>query len=503
MTGADVRGWTDSVHRERVSVLVLLAVVPLGMMLVKAPFVSAGVLFGSLLVAAALVHPLALLGVMFIIGPIDLSFMTGGFKSLFASVGGLDMNGIRLIGVAGGLGITGVLLPQVRRVLLGPFGIVYVAFLVYAASTIPGSASSVDGMRLWLKLAYPLLIFAVVAGVATRREHVDRLLDCALVGAALVAVLSLLLTLSGRYGVYDDGLVRVRGVTLHENPFSFYLLIAIYMSFARFAVRAQWRYLLLSAVLSVWLVLTLTRITFLAGAVGMLGIALYAAIAARNTRVLIGAAAIGLLIAVPLTPIVLERSLGFVPTPAELMALLRSPMALYESINWQGRELVWPIVFASFLTDPWTGMGLGGSTAMMQEYFPPQVGLVVHNEYLRLASETGLVGTVMFGSAILLWCVAVLRSDRRSGGAAREFTLPALAGIISWSILALTDNLFDYYAPYTQFIGLLVGACLVIAADDAASGRVEPTEAGAEAASPPMSVQPVAAAAARSTGYNR
>jgi O-antigen ligase len=178
-------------------------------------------------------------------------------------------------------------------------------------------------------------------------------------------------------------------------------------------------------------------------------------------------------------------------------------MALYESINWQGRELVWPIVFASFLTDPWTGMGLGGSTAMMQEYFPPQVGLVVHNEYLRLASETGVVGVVMFGLAILLWCVAVLRSDRRSGGAAREFTLPALAGIISWSILAITDNLFDYYAPYTQFIGLLVGACLVIAADTGAPGRAEPTAAGAAAAPQPVPAQPAAAGAAGWSGYTR
>jgi O-antigen ligase len=502
MTGAIAQTWTDAVRQERASLLALLAVVPLGMLLVAAPFISAGVLFGSLLLATAFVSPLGLLGVMFIIGPIDLSFMTGGFKSLFASAGGLDMNGIRLIGVAGGLGIIGLFVPHVRRVLLGPFGIVYVVFLVYAAFSIPGSASPVDGLRLWLKIAYPLLIFGVVAGVATRREQVDRLLDCALIGAALVVFLSVLLTMSGRYGVYEDGLVRVRGVTLHENPFSFYLLIAIYMAFARFAVRAQWRYLLLSAALGVWLVFTLTRITFLAGAVGMIGIALYAAIAARNMRVLFGAAVIGLLIAVPLTPIVLERSFGFVPTPAELIALARSPMALYESINWQGRELVWPIVFASFLNDAWTGMGLGASTAVMQEYFPPQVGLVVHNEYLRLASETGVIGVVLFATAIMLWLVAVIRSDRRSAGVAREFTLPALAGIISWSILAMTDNLFDYYAQYTQFIGLLVGACLVVAADVTSRAGAVPAVTSAATASA-GTMDPVDGPAAQRTGFGR
>lgn len=447
-----------------VAPLAILALVLFSLLLVIAPFVAAGLLFGSLLLAAVFVHPLAVVAAMLLIGPIDLSFLTGGFKSLFETAGGLDMNGIRLIGVSAGLGATALLLPHTRRVLLGPFGIVYAVFLCYAALTLAFTPSPIDGLRLWMKLAYPLLFFVIVAGVATERRHLDRLLDFALAGAVLVVVLSLILTASGSYGVYEGGYIRVRGVTLHENPFSFYLLIAIYMAFARFAVRAQWRYLLLAAALGVWAVLTLTRITFLAGAVGMAGIAVYAAVIARNWRVLFAAAALSLLIAVPLTPVVLERSLGFVPSVAELVQLASSPRALYESINWQGREVVWPIVFAAFLAQPWTGLGLGASTAIMRDHFPPQVGLVVHNEYLRLATETGLIGATLFAAAILLWLAAVIRSDRRSHGVAREFTMPAMAGILSWSILAITDNLFDYYAPYTQFIGLLVGASLVAAA---------------------------------------
>ncbi|MEX1183127.1 MAG: O-antigen ligase family protein [Gemmatimonadota bacterium] len=457
----------STVIRQRSNLLtlgILLAMVPAGLVLVKVPFLSAGVLFGALLLAAVLTHPLVVVGVMLFIGPIDLSFLTGGFKGLFEAAGGLDMNGIRLLGMSGGLAITAVLLPNARRVLFGRWGIAYLIFLVWAGLTLIISPNLVDGLRLLTKLAYPLLIFVIVAGVATERRHVDRLLDYTLAGAALVVVLSLFYTMAGRYGVYDTGLIRVRGVTLHENPFSFYLLIALYMSFARFAVRAQWRYLVLAGLLGIWMVLTLTRITFLAGAVGMAGIAIYSAVAARNTRALFGAAAIALLVAVPLAPIVLQRSLGYVPSPAELIDLARSPMGLYEAINWQGREVVWPVVFAAFTAAPWTGLGLGASTAVMREYFPPQVGEVVHNEYLRLATDTGLVGVSLYAIAILLWCVAVIRADRVSCGAAREFTLPALAGIVSWSILALTDNLFDYYAPYTQFIGLLVGASVVAAA---------------------------------------
>jgi hypothetical protein len=40
--------------------------------------------------------------------------------------------------------------------------------------------------------------------------------------------------------------------------------------------------------------------------------------------------------------------------------------------------------------------------------------------------------------------------------------VPGIAGIISMDIISITDNTFDYYAPYTQFIGFLTGAALVV-----------------------------------------
>jgi O-antigen ligase len=465
-TGNGVRsmgGRLVSVGRRLVPPAALALLVPFALLLVRAPLLATAGMLGSALLAAVLLHPLAVIGAMLFIGPIDLSWVTGGFKTLFESAGGLDMNGVRLIGVSFGLGVTALLLPQARRALFGRYGLLYVAFLAFGAATLAWSPNPVDGLRLWLKMAYPLLIFALVAGVATERRQLDRLMDYALAGAAVVVVLSLFYTLSGSYGEYADNTVRVRGVALHENPFSFYLLIALYMSFARFAVRGQARYLVLASGLGLWMILTLTRITFLAGAVGMTGIAIYAAVAARNLRMLGGAAALVALIAIPLGPTVLQRSFGYVPHPAELLDLARTPMALYEAINWQGREVAWPVIFSAFLQQPWTGLGLGGSTALLHQYFPVEMGLVAHNEYLRLVSETGVIGFVLFAGAILAWLVCIIQADRRSGGRAREFTLPGIAGIISLGIISITDNAFDYYASYTQFIGLLVAAALVAA----------------------------------------
>lgn len=448
----------------RVAALVGAAVVA-GGLAVRAPFLLAAVLFGGLLLAAVFVRPLLVLGVVLLLGPVDLSFMTGGMRGLFASIGGLDMNGVRLVGVCAGLGATALMLPATRAVLLGWRGVLYALFLLWSGLTLAWSHNILDGIRLWLHIAYPLLVFVTVVGLAERRDQINRLMDFALLGVALVVfLLNPIYAAAGGYDVHQSGLVRVRGVGTHENPISFYLVVSLYMAFTRLLLRRQWRYLVLSVGIGFWLALTLSRITFASALVGLASIGLYAALTMRNPRVLVTTAAAALLLAVTLLPVMIERTFGFSASPGELVALLRSPMGLYESINWQGRELAWPVVFAAFLTAPWAGLGLGSSILIMRQYFPPEVGSLVHNDYLRIAVETGVIGVVLFTGAMIAWLVTVLQADRRSGGTAREYALPALAALLSWGTIALTDNALNV-APFTQSVALLVGAsaaCIAI-----------------------------------------
>jgi O-antigen ligase len=445
-------------------VALIAAAVVLGPVVAGAPFLLAGLLAGAALLAAVFLQPLLVLAVVLLIGPVDLSFVTGGFKSLFANLGGLDMNGIRLLGLSFGLGVTAIALPRTRAALLGRWSGMYVLFLCWCVvAGLTRAPDIVYGLRFFLKLAFPLLIFVTVVGVAERRQDLDRLVDFGLAGAAIIALLlNPFYVAFGGYEIYESGHVRIRGVGIHENPFSFYLLIMFYISLARLLYRGQLRYAVLCAALALWMVLTLTRITFLAALVGLAAVAVYGTFTARNSRALIGALLAGLLLALPLMPVVLERSLGFVPTAGELIGLAQNPMALYESINWQGREVAWPIVFAGFMMMPWIGLGLGSSVLIMREFFPTDAGEVPHNEYLRLATETGMIGVLLYFGAILAWLIAVVKADRATNGAAREFAVPAVAGILSWAIIAITDNAFDYYAPFTQFIALLVGASVAV-----------------------------------------
>jgi O-antigen ligase len=434
------------------------------------PWVVSGVVFGALLLVIVIVEPLALVAFMLAIGPADLSFMTGGFKSLFTEAGGLDMNGMRLIGVTGGFLLLFLVQRSMQRLAIGTYGRWYSIFLLWAAASIVTSIAPIDGLRLLLKLAYPFLTFLAVAGIVEREEQLDRLMAWTLVASLIIVAANPFFLLGFAYTVDNEGYRRLGGLGTYANPFSFYLLVILLISLGRFIVRGQSRYLILCALLGVWIYLSLTRITLLALLAGIATIVVYGALAQRHYRAVAGGVLVALMIAVPFLPPVLERSLGFVPTPGELKALLSSsPEVMFESINWQGRELLWPVVYNAFRADPMTGLGLGSSTLILRQTFAGTGLYVVHNEYLRLAAEVGLIGCGLFFLGVLGWWRAAWRSGwRGSSPQAREFALPALGTIVAGVFIALTDNSLDYYGPFTQYIGFLCGGALVAARLDAA-----------------------------------
>jgi O-antigen ligase len=433
--------------------------------LVVAPWAAFGAVGGLLLLLVVLVRPLALIGVMLALGVIDLSFLTGGFKGLLTEHGGIDMNGIRLIGMSIGLTMLILVDRDVLRTAFGRYGRWYLLFLLWASTTLLVSTALIDGLRLLLKLAFPYLVFTAVLGCARSRADLHRLSNWILLAAVLVAlVLNPLYVMAGAYEVDPEGRMRIQGAGTHQNPFSFYLLAVMLLAFARYAVRGDKRQLLLCGILGVWMVLTLTRITLLASLVGLAGIALYSTLLTRNYRALAGAVVVGAAVCVALLPVALERTLGFVPSPTQLVQMVADPIGLYRSMNWQGRQLLWPLVLAAMLSSPLIGLGLGSTGTILRANFPPEMGLIVHNEYLRLAAETGLVGAALFFLAIMAWLRGVARVGRSPDLLVREFALPAIGGLLAWAVIAITDNAFDYYAQFTQYIAFFCAASLAAAA---------------------------------------
>lgn len=464
--------WPDAGVRVRAGLAAAVVVAAAG--LAWNPWLTAGALGGAALVAVSVAWPAAVVTVLLFLGPLDLSFLTGGFKELLASLGGLDMNGIRLVAVSAGLGLALLADARQRARLASAPVRWYVLFLAWGAVSLVWSGDLMEGLRLLFKLAWPLLMYLTVSAPGRTRADVARMTDWVLAGAAILVVVNPLFVLSGNVVVEVSGDVRLGGAGVHQNPFSFYLLVVVLLSLGRFATRGEWRYLALAAAAIGWMALTLTRITMLAGFVALAGAGLYGVLARRSWRPALAALGLGALLGVALLPVVMVRTFGYVPTVGELAALARDPVGLFLSINWQGRQVFWGVLVAAWAASPWTGLGLGSSSGILKSLFAREEGTVAHNEYVRLGTDAGVLGLGLFAAAALAWVRDVMRAawapGARDDAGLQEVALPALAVMLAWGVISLTDNAFDYYAPFTQFAGFLAGATAVAAREGRKEG---------------------------------
>jgi hypothetical protein len=431
--------------------------------LVQQPWLVVGLVGGAIVLTVAVAAPLALVALMLILGGLDLSFMTGGFKALFPGLGGLDMNGIRLLGATAGFTIYILNAPAARAAIFRKTGSAYLLFLVYAFLTLSQSMDPMEGTRLLLKLAYPLLTFLLIIGLCDTRQKVEKLANYALLaGTLLIFIITPLYTLKTGYHVDFSGVRRLGGLSGGHNQFSFYLVTLLLLAFTRLIYRKQARYLAMCAAAAFWILATGTRISFLAALIGIAMISVLTAITRKQYKAVAGGMLVTLMIIVPGMPMILERTLGFVPAAGELIGLVSNPVALYEAINWQGRTHLWPVVWAGFMAAPVFGLGLGSSGAVIARHFPADAVATVHNEYLRLGADTGMVGIGLFAIAMFSWLLAALRAAVRAKPEVVEYAMPAAAGVVAWAIIALTDNPFDSYMLFTQYVGFFMGATLAL-----------------------------------------
>jgi O-antigen ligase len=112
-------------------------------------------------------------------------------------------------------------------------------------------------------------------------------------------------------------------------------------------------------------------------------------------------------------------------------------VAVHDTANLSGRELLWPSFENAAAQSPWVGWGVGAGNAVISpEGRIAQLlhTLSAHNEYLRLEVEGGVVGEALLIALFVGWTIVHTRhlwpSDRRI----MRLALLALAA------LAFTDN---------------------------------------------------------------
>lgn len=161
----------------------------------------------------------------------------------------------------------------------------------------------------------------------------------------------------------------------------------------------------------------------------------------KQRLVWLGLVVAGTLLLAYFSPVATRLTSSYLTTSASIRA------SLYQA----GLEL-----FGDF---PWLGSGLGAFQQAYYLYQPASItGLVehVHSDWLELLLEAGVLGSLVFGSGLLLFFRSVvLRLGRPAEGSIRGLSWGAGASIMAFLIHTLVDFSFQIPANAVLFFVLL------------------------------------------------
>jgi O-antigen ligase len=134
-----------------------------------------------------------------------------------------------------------------------------------------------------------------------------------------------------------------------------------------------------------------------------------------------------------------------------------------------GRIDLWAAAFHAFHAHPWLGIGAGNFPLQVVDLlqqtpgvvdtagYVARLGRVVHNSYIELLTELGVVGFTIFVSMMLLTAYSLVRSARRARAAREQtyerFALTVLAALVAFAVAAIFLSI-ELNKPFWIILGL-------------------------------------------------
>lgn len=404
------------------------------------------VLFGAvalLAVILGMVNRRAFVLFVVLMAGIPFSLLTGDTKFL-AALGGMAGQAVWLFAIV--VGCLAALISQMGRLhlVLGRTPAMLL-FLLLGAMSLTWAESFLDGLRMLVKLAAPMLFLWVILAMDPDK-HLRRRIETALYAGCIIALLiALTNTLSGGFFApvaRKPGLFGMAALTTpFSSPanFSFLILCGALSAYCRFLASRRVIHFVLAAVLFGAVALAFVRIS-MAGA--LLGVAIIHLVRARAimTPIFMGLAALGVFFVV--TSDAFMSRMFFVPESVRWQEAVTAPDRFMEKVNTSGRTLLWSNASRAFAEDsPWVGAGVGA----VDQWINTRSHTELHSEVFRLWLELGWLGLGIFvsGLAALWW--RLLREVRRARR--DEVTVPLRAScalLPAYFLTLLTDNTFNY-----------------------------------------------------------
>jgi len=131
-----------------------------------------------------------------------------------------------------------------------------------------------------------------------------------------------------------------------------------------------------------------------------------------------------------------------------------------------GRFTVWTTVWNQAWTHPVLGGGVGSSFDFVPGLFDEGEEKFVHNDYLRMFFELGLVGIMLFATAVVTQLFSLYQATRWSGGELRTAFAAAWMALCAMLISCYTDNTISHHLFYMNPMFALIGAAYGVASSE-------------------------------------
>ena len=310
--------------------------------------------------------------------------------------------------------------------------------------------------RMFLKLLYPLLVMMLARTLIRTPESAQRLLKWVM-GAAFGAYLLLggpLILL------WPQGVWTIAPLFWVGAAFADHTAIMTVLALVCWRLFRQQRYLIFAVLLAIVPVWMGVRTGIVATA---MGVGLFALIEfGRRSVPLLAGVYVATAVALFAMPQTRAKMFYDADKVDSSQLIFRPDQISMDDVNSSGRFTMWGVVMDKFFwPDPFLGSGLG---ATQKWFYSGGYGdlRVEHSEFVRLLSDTGLVGLVLYVTAVLVGAASGWRTSRTAcDPTARSLGVAAACAFPTFLVCMGFDNVLNYALPAGQypfaFVGLALG----------------------------------------------
>jgi len=253
---------------------------------------------------------------------------------------------------------------------------------------------------------------------------------------------------------------RLNGTFNHPNAFAFTLLIALSVIFILLAAKGNLKRKIIWQALA-WGYFVLLLFTFTRSAwIGLMVVVFVWLILAK--RKLIVSVVISVLILVFVLPVLansVNQDYGLDANNFSIVKRLQ-PETDENSSSLLWRERTWQETLPAVWQKPWLGYGLGSFTEVRNKLirFATDANIEAHNDYLRLAVETGLIGVAAY---LLLYfnILEILLKKFKNNKNYRKITIGLGSLVLAILVVSFADNVLRN-APVQWMFWILTGVIL-------------------------------------------